>query len=347
MDCVDCHNRATHIFRRPSDALDDALARGVIQADLPAIKREGVAVLEQTYANEKEAAAAIAAVTDFYRTQYPDVYAKREADVKAAVASLQEIFDQTQFPFMDVTWETHPNNIGHKDFPGCFRCHDGKHLSADNQAIRLECNICHSVPRVAEPGVTLPAVEIAVAKEPKSHRSTTWLAEHRFRFDASCANCHTVDNPGGSDNSSFCSNSACHATEWKFVGLDAPKIRELSAPPRVPSKGVPNPVPHPIGSRTDCTICHGPEKVRPAPESHAGFTPGICTNCHHPTLQENGQGPAKQPGAAGGPPPIPHELEGRDDCLLCHNPDGGLKPAPQDHTGRTVETCQACHKPTS
>ena len=368
MDCVDCHNRATHVFRSPAEALDDALARGVIPADLPALKQQGMAVLNKTYATEAEAAQAVAAVEDFYRTTYPDVYAKREADVKTAVAGLQTLFDTTQFPFMKVGWQTHPNNIGHKDFPGCFRCHDGQHLSKDNQAIRLECNICHSVPEVADPGKPLPAIQIsAAAAEPETHKSTTWLAQHRYKFDVTCEACHTVDNPGGADNASFCSNSACHATQWKFARLNAPKIRELSAPPKAPSSGVPNPIPHPVTNRTDCTICHGVGKVRPYPDNHTSFKPEMCAGCHKPTLQETvptaaptaspaapGQKPAPAvtpaptavaPAPAGGAPAIPHDLAGRDNCLTCHNPDGGLKPAQKSHVGRTTDTCQLCHKP--
>jgi hypothetical protein len=350
MDCVDCHNRATHIFRSPAEALDDALTRGVLPADLPAIKQQGMAVLDKTYATEAEAAQAVAAVEDFYKTQYADVYARREADVKKAVAGLQTIFDTTQFPFMEVDWQTHPNNIGHKDFPGCFRCHDGKHLSKDNQAIRLECNVCHSIPEVADPGKSLPAIQISTAKEPETHKSTTWLAQHRYKFDVTCEACHTVDNPGGTDNSSFCSNSACHAAQWKFVGLNAPKVRELSAPPKVPSKGVPNSIPHPVTNRTDCTICHAKDKVRPYPDNHTSFKPDMCASCHKPVLQE--VAPAATPAptqaaptGAGGPPAIPHDLVGRDNCLACHNPEGGIKPAPKDHVGRAVEMCQVCHKP--
>ncbi len=252
MDCIDCHNRASHNFRNPDDALDGAMALGQIAADLPYIKREGANVLMKKYATEEEAAKAIAAVEDFYKTSYPDLYASRKADVQKAVAGLQTIFNNTQFPFMNVDWKSHTNNIGHKDFPGCFRCHDGKHLSQDNQAIRLECNICHSVPLVANPGKPIPPIEVSAAKEPTTHKSTTWLAEHRYQFDATCAQCHTVDNPGGKDNSSFCSNSACHATEWVHAGLDAPKVRQLSAPPKVPGTGAPKPIPHPVGQRTDC-----------------------------------------------------------------------------------------------
>jgi hypothetical protein len=338
MDCVDCHNRASHNFRRPGEALDEALATGAIPADLPAIKEQGVAVLEQRYAAEEEAAQAIAAVADYYKNAYPDVYNGRQADVQKTVTELQAIFDRTAFPFMGVTWETHPNNIGHKDFPGCFRCHDGKHLSVDNEAIRLECNICHSVPEVALPGQPAPSVAaLPAANEPETHRSTTWLAEHRYQFDTTCADCHTVDDPGGSDNSSFCSNSACHATEWKFAGLNAPKIREISAPPKVASQGTPNPVPHPISATTDCTICHGPDKVRPFPENHTAFTPDMCVSCHTATVKEGG---AVAPGAA---PAIPHALDGMGECATCHGA-AGVKPWPENHAAFTPDICANCHK---
>jgi nitrate/TMAO reductase-like tetraheme cytochrome c subunit len=351
MDCVDCHNRATHVFQNPDDALNEALKNGAIAADLPYIKQYGLEVLGKTYATEEEAAAAIAGVTELYQTQHPDVYAARQADVATAVAGLQAVFDKTAFPFMNVDWKSHPNNVGHENFPGCFRCHDGKHLSSDNQAIRLECNICHSIPAVALPGQPLPPIQQPNVAEPESHHSTTWLAEHRYSFDATCEACHTVDNPGGSDNSSFCSNSACHATEWKYAGLNAPRVRELSAPPKVPSTGEPPAIPHPIGPRTDCQVCHGPGKVKPYPDNHTSFTPDMCTSCHQATLKESSPTPAPdtaptpQPAPAGGAPAIPHDLAGRDNCLTCHNPYGGLKPAPPNHVGRTSDTCQTCHKP--
>lgn len=337
MDCVDCHNRATHIFRNSDDALDAALANGSIPADLPFIKLYGSEVLGQTYATEAEAATAIAGVADLYKSQHAEVYAARQADVEAAVAGLQAIFDKTTFPFMNVTWKSHPDNIGHKDFPGCFRCHDGKHLSSDNQAIRLECNICHSIPQVALPGQSLPALEVSRAAEPETHQSTTWLAEHRYQFDASCEGCHKVDNPGGSNNSSFCSNSACHASEWKFAGLNAPKVRELSAPPAVPTQSGPKPIPHPVAATTDCQVCHGPDKVRPYPENHSAFTPDMCVSCHQASAQESGIAP----GAA---PAIPHQLAGMGECKNCHDAQG-VKPWPSNHAAFTPDICTNCHKP--
>ena len=431
LDCVDCHNRASHNFRRPGEVIDESLTQGVLP-NLPYIKDQGVKVLEQQYATEEEAATAIRGIEDYYKNEQPEIYAQREADVKTAVTVLQGIFDQTQFPFMNVTWESHSNNIGHKDFPGCFRCHDGKHLSTDNQAIRLECNICHTIPQQALPGQTLaPISAVAPTNEPDSHKSTTWLAEHRFQFNASCATCHTVGNPGGSDNSSFCSNGACHGTEWKYAGLNAPEIRQLSQPPRKASTGAPNPIPHPVNATTDCKICHGADKVVPFPANHAAFPVDTCTGCHTPgvppapgeptpvtppTIPHQLEGmsdctachgrdkvkpfpeshlafsldmclnchkaapatptatpeatsevtpaasaeataeatseatPEATPAASGGTsaaPSIPHDLAGRDNCLMCHDPKTGVKPAPADHEGRTVDMCQTCHMPAS
>lgn len=352
MDCVDCHNRATHIFQNPDKALNDALQSGSLPADLPYIKLYGSVVLSRKYATEEEAATAIAGITEIYQTQHPDVYAARQADIEAAVVGLQALFDTIQFPFMNLDWQSHTDNIGHKNFPGCFRCHDGKHFSSDNQAIRLECNICHSIPQVAGPGQPLPAIQLPNAAEPESHRSTTWLAEHRYQFDATCAACHTIDNPGGSDNSSFCSNSACHSTQWRFAGLNAPRVRELSAPPAAPSAGQPAAIPHPIGPRTDCLICHGPGKVRPYPDNHSSFTVDMCTKCHQATVEDgaapSAPAPAATPapsGAQTGPAAIPHDLAGREDCLMCHDPAGGVRPAPADHAGRAIDQCQLCHKP--
>jgi mono/diheme cytochrome c family protein len=50
---------------------------------------------------------------------------------------------------------------------------------------------------------------------------------HRDVFDPSCSNCHTTDDPGGTSNTSFCSNSACHGIAWVYAGFDAPSLREI------------------------------------------------------------------------------------------------------------------------
>ncbi|HTO76796.1 MAG TPA: NapC/NirT family cytochrome c [Thermoanaerobaculia bacterium] len=146
MDCMDCHNRPTHAFQMPDRAVDEAMAAGRISTSLPYIKREAVAALRATYADREAAGERIpAAVGEFYRTKYPSVYQKDRAAVETAAEQVKAIYLRNIFPEMKVTWGSHPNNIGHDDFLGCFRCHDGKHKSSDGRVIQDDCETCHQV----------------------------------------------------------------------------------------------------------------------------------------------------------------------------------------------------------
>jgi hypothetical protein len=147
MDCIDCHNRPTHIYLPPDQSVNEALSAGKLDTSLPFLKRQAVAVLSGTYSTEDEALKAIAnGLEEFYRTNYADIYAGRRDSVRTAVAEVQRIYRTYSFPEMKTDWQTHPNNIGHYYFQGCFRCHDGQHVSLkDGKAIRNECNICHTV----------------------------------------------------------------------------------------------------------------------------------------------------------------------------------------------------------
>ena len=144
MQCVDCHNRPTHTFDLPDRAMDKALADGDISVSLPFIKKEGVELLKANYATSEEAGSKLpAALTNFYRQKYPDVYTKRSQDVTQAGEAVLAIYNRNVFPDLKVTWGTYPNNLGHTDFPGCFRCHDGSHTSSGGQTITQDCNACH------------------------------------------------------------------------------------------------------------------------------------------------------------------------------------------------------------
>lgn len=357
VDCIDCHNRISHEFRSPNDAMDVALNLGQIDKTIPFIKEKGVELLSQEYESAEVAHEAIEGLDAWYRENYPDYYAENTESIEEAIAAMKGIFDVTVFPNMEIGWQTHPNNVGHKEFPGCFRCHDGKHVTPEGETIRLECNICHSIPEIVEPGQTAPVVALERGAEPESHKDSNWLAMHRYVFDETCEACHDVRDPGGTSNTSFCSNAACHGTEWVYAGLDAPAISKLVAPPKAPSAGEARPVPHPVTEDSDCTICHGPEGVHPYPESHASFDRSMCTQCHvtreapapagaAPAATTETSVPATEatePAAAGGPPAIPHPLQGRDNCLMCHG-EGGLKPYPADHAGRPVTSCTNCHQ---
>lgn len=147
MDCVDCHNRPSHPFSPSAErAVDGAIGSNEIPRDLPFVRREGVAVLKAEHASQQAAFDAIASkVRAFYRSTYPDVYAQRRQDVERAVNALQGLYRRNVFPSMKVGWGTYPNNIGHMDFPGCFRCHDDSHKAQDGSVIKQDCETCHTI----------------------------------------------------------------------------------------------------------------------------------------------------------------------------------------------------------
>lgn len=176
MDCIDCHNRPTHIFQLPERAMDQALALGEISPTLPFIKKQGVEILKQTYPTTADAEAKIpAALETYYRTSFPQVYAQRKDDVTQAGKGVLAVFERNVFPEMKVTWGTYSNNLGHTDFPGCFRCHDESHTSPDGKTITQDCSACHNLlasdeknPKIlVDLGLEPAAPETGKKEEPK------------------------------------------------------------------------------------------------------------------------------------------------------------------------------------
>jgi hypothetical protein len=151
MDCIDCHNRAAHTFVTPEDALNRAMAGGAISPELPWIHKEGLELLKASYGSEAEARARIPQQLEaFYRGSNPNVLATKADLVKAASQELATLYSQNVFPYMKVTWGTHPNHIGHMSYPGCFRCHDGDHNAKDGKSITQDCAACHNLLAVDE-----------------------------------------------------------------------------------------------------------------------------------------------------------------------------------------------------
>jgi len=152
MDCIDCHNRPAHSLVLPERAVDAEIAGGRISVNLPFIKKKAVEVLKVSYPDRDAAAQGIAAsLNDYYRSSYPDVYRDQRALVSSAVSAVQTVYARNVFPAMNVTWGTYPNNLGHTDFPGCFRCHDGSHTTADGRTIPNDCDTCHALVAVDDP----------------------------------------------------------------------------------------------------------------------------------------------------------------------------------------------------
>lgn len=274
MDCITCHNRITHHVYTPEESVDSALSLGVISKDIPEIRKMGVEVLRGEYTSQADALEGIASLDSYYQTHYSGFYGANTDKVVQAIAALQQIYSNSVFTDQKVNWNTHPSNVGHIDSPGCFRCHDGKHLDSNQQAIRLECNLCHSIPVVANPQDFVTKIEISRGPEPDTHRNPNWISLHNKSIDSTCVACHTMDDPGGTSNTSFCSNSACHGNVFQYAGFDAPKLREVL------QSQIPTPAPTPIPA---------PVVGNPTYEANIGpLFASKCSACHNPTTLAGG-----------------------------------------------------------
>jgi nitrate/TMAO reductase-like tetraheme cytochrome c subunit len=383
MDCMDCHNRATHDFRNPERWVNEAMAEGRIDAALPYVKRQAMELLAVSYDTQDAGLAAMADLDQFYRSEYPDVYAERGDAIDEAVATLQEIYEHTTFPRMNLTWDFYPDNLGHTDFPGCFRCHDGEHVNDQQEPIANNCTLCHSAPIVWEgDGRTASSVVAGAVldiERPASHREASFVWDHRIAVDDSCADCHgTIEY--GTDNSSFCANGICHGQEWP----EPVAVRDFEHP--VPLAGAhadascyechggsdelalnecaichqPPELPH-FGA--DCASCHTPfgwETSAAAWTAVVSLVPHQvaaeldCLSCHadgpatmvpdsHVTFPDDACLECHDVAWESGALLVPHIVEGRDSCLVCHD-EGGLAPVPPTHEEWPDVSCLLCHE---
>jgi hypothetical protein len=101
-DCMDCHNRPSHVFQPPAVAMNLEIAKGTIARELPFIRRLGIELVNAEYETTEEANEAIAeGVREFYATEYPDVAASQPDDVAQAIDRLLEIYNLNFFPEME------------------------------------------------------------------------------------------------------------------------------------------------------------------------------------------------------------------------------------------------------
>ncbi len=335
VDCVACHNRIGHPFPYPDLAIDNALALGRLDRDLPEVKARAVELLSVEYENVEEAYSAVERMREAYLQAWPDIAEAKADAIDQTEQTLKDILERLVFEKEGITWRSFPDHSGHKEFAGCFRCHDGKHLDEEGNSIRLHCNVCHSLPETVRP--TDKAVEMVVAniQEPASHLEPTFMADHRFLANDVCTECHGP-NTFGADNSTFCTNSACHGRAWPEVDLNAA-------------------FPHPIaleGKHAEvwCHECHNGIKQpayqcanchEPAMQPHFGE---VCEDCHTPEGFELAD-------VSGFEHPVALEGAHTDlDCSACHTAGESLaytcanchQPPSASHFG---ETCEDCHTP--
>jgi len=144
MDCVDCHNRPSHIYKPAASEIDRVISEGRVDRSLPFVKREALRIVDAEYASHEEARAVISdELLKFYSENYPEVAAENADAITAAATALGDIYSVNVFPNMNVWWDTYPNHIGHEQSPGCERCHARKMRTAEREEISSDCDNCH------------------------------------------------------------------------------------------------------------------------------------------------------------------------------------------------------------
>ena len=153
MDCIDCHNRPSHHYLPPQEFIDISITAGSISSELPEIKRLAMMVLNTPYSDSDTARMLIdSEIRDYYAGSYPELTGTHGPKLDAAIEAIQTGFGKNFFPAMKASWDVYPNDIGHIEFNGCFRCHNGNHVSSSGQEIRRDCNLCHTIILQGTPG---------------------------------------------------------------------------------------------------------------------------------------------------------------------------------------------------
>lgn len=201
MDCIDCHNRTAHHFAPIEGEIDKAMSAGSISPKLPFIKQQALQSIGEVGTDvseeqQREVLRRIDGITEFYRTQRPEVMASSEVAVREAVEQIKSIYRRTVFPHMDVTPSTYPDWIGHD---GCFRCHGkltGSKGPVTGQVVGNACDNCHYQAQVAttQPSAPLTGGAQQPATVPGPARPSA--IPHPLDGRDRCTGCHTPGGPG-------------------------------------------------------------------------------------------------------------------------------------------------------
>lgn len=223
IECYDCHNQIGHPFKSPSRAVDDAIAAGRIDRSLPNTKARAEALIAAAGNLSGPRKEREAKVDELITAWSAKAAGKPEhaAKEKQFAAEMRTILLDTSFDAKGITWKSFPSHTGHLEDPGCFRCHDGKHLNEKGESIRLQCTLCHDLPQVRlENGKgSVPSTVMAGLTPPASHNEANFMHDHRFKLDESCTMCHGKLE-FGREGGNFCANPACHGRSWPAVNLN-------------------------------------------------------------------------------------------------------------------------------
>lgn len=185
MDCIDCHNRPSHEYSSPTVYFDGEMLTGEARKEIPFFKKASMEVLRETFTNKDTAIMKIKdGITNFYQTNYPEIYLKNTDAINNSIASVQRAFSRNYFPRMKVAYDVYPDHIGHLETNGCFRCHNNSFKSEDGRTIARDCNQCHTILAQGNPG----AMEYSNIKQSLEFRHPVDIGN--AWNEANCSECH-------------------------------------------------------------------------------------------------------------------------------------------------------------
>jgi hypothetical protein len=146
LDCIDCHNRATHIYQDAEVVLNEALAAGRISRELPFVKQVGLGALLGRYPDKEAAREGIRReIAGHYQRADEESAARQHREIDEMVAVLQEIHARNIHPEMNIGWNAYPSHLGHRGRAGCPRCHNADLVDDQGHAVPYDCTLCHSL----------------------------------------------------------------------------------------------------------------------------------------------------------------------------------------------------------
>jgi hypothetical protein len=190
MECTDCHNRPSHDYRAPAIFINQAITAGEIPKSLPEIKSVAMGILGEEFTTTDSALIAIREyIENYYQENYSETVQEQAQLIEQAITGVQNAFSKNIFPEMRVRWDAYPNNIGHQEFKGCFRCHNNNHTSKQGAVIRKDCNLCHYINAQGKFG------EMEVAQVGENLEFKHPVDIDQAWKESLCIDCHTGLNP--------------------------------------------------------------------------------------------------------------------------------------------------------
>jgi c(7)-type cytochrome triheme protein len=275
MDCMDCHNRPSHRYLPPGRALDQSFEAGRMPTDLPYLKKVAVEAMVLPYATMAEANQKIEQrIREFYSKEYPSVPREQGDKLRLAIDEVKQVYSQNFFPEMRVNWQAYPDHIGHKEFPGCFRCHDGKHVSKDGRVVSKDCSTCHDFLQRRKAGL------FEVPATPAFAHPWRLSGKHA---ELLCGACHT-GGPAKPPTCRGCHNLPASGAPMASMECQQCHLKEQRLQPVVKCAtchGEPAGL-HKVSTHRDagCTACHVPHAWTPQPRE-------TCLACHSDKADHN------------------------------------------------------------